>query len=397
MTLKIFYSDTFIEGFDNTYQVFFPFDLEPDMFVKTYNFQEADVIPLKYVCNYDENINQINKLKEFNYNKKQLLIFMNLWHVDSQNSFFLKNEYNMIDETLLNLFKSQLNTTPCLVHTVKNYNFKNNLIFYDILWNRQKAYFTEYDNYKLQFRLWTNGSTKKCYTLNPIQKQNNDLRKFLCPNRIYYIDGLYDHPRMYFRKKLKEFLDGCSNDGFVSDPMKNQLLEPEENELAQAMHGQNSVGGGSWYPVSNYYYERSYLSVFIETLSITNNWYSKHLQLKNWSSDNEHSRSITEKTWDPLIKGHFILPFGYAGLVEDILSYGFKLPDFIDYSYDKEYDDLIRFELFLISLKKLLEIDIKEWNDIYVKHKHILDYNRQLFFNRPFDSLYEKLLPFFNK
>lgn len=397
MTLKVFHSNTYIHGFDSTRQVFFPFDIESNNFTKTNNFEEADVIPLKYICHTEENNNQINNLKNLGYNKNQLLLFMNLWHIDSNNSFFLPNEYNLYDGWLLDNFKNALDAKVAIAHSFKNYEFKDNLIFYDILWNRQKAYFTEYDKHDLRFRLWTNDSSKKCYELNPIEKHNDGIRKFLCPNRIYYLDEISDHPRMYFRKQLKDFLDGFSNDGYISNPMKNQLLEPEEKELVQAMSAKNTIGGGSWYPIANHYYERSYFSIFVETLSVTNYWYNNHLKLQHWYDNNQHTRSITEKTWDPLIKGHFILPFGYQGLVEDIKSYGFILPDFIDYSYDTEYDDFARFEKFLISLKKLLEIDINQWQSLYLKYKHILDHNRQLFFNRPYHSLYERLTPFFDK
>jgi hypothetical protein len=397
MTLKVFYSDEYIEGLDNTYQVFFPFEVEKTKFIKTKNFSEADVIPMKCAWNDTDNNNQIEFLKNNNYKNTQLLLFMNLWHADSQNSFFPENEYNLQDTIMLNNFKNALNSKAAIAHSYKNYTHKKDLIFYDILWNRQKSYFTEYDSYDLQFRLWTNESTGKCYQLNPIQKQNDNLRKFLCPNRIYYLEGISNHPRIHFRRLLKDFLDNYDNQGYTSNPMKNQVLEPEEKELVEAMKRKASVGGGSWFPVANDYYERSYFSVFVETLSVTNYWYSEHLKIHGWYTNNQHTKTITEKTWDPLIKGHFILPFGYQGLIEDIKSYGFILPDFIDYSYDDEYDDFIRFEKFIVSLKKLLQIDLTQWHKLYLKYKHVLDHNRQLFYDRPYDSLYEKVLPYFDK
>jgi len=399
MTLKVFQTHEHIEGFDATRQISFPFDIEPTKFIKTTDFSEANVIPMKWRGNNQENENQIKLLKQYNYNNNQLLLFMNLWHVDSLNSFFMKNEYNVYDASILRNFRNELgpNCKIAFAHTLKNYTFEKDLLFYDILWNRQKAYFTEYDLYNLQYRLWTNIASKKCFHLNPIQKQNDNMRKFLCPNRIYYMDELIEHPRMYFRKHLKEFLDSYTNDGYTSNPMKNQILEPEEDGLIEKMKRKESVGGGEWLPVANYYYERSYFSVFVETLSVTSHWFTYYKELQGWNPNHEHSRTITEKTWDAIIKGHFILPFGYQGLIEDIKSYGFILPDFIDYSYDEEHNDFIRFEKFLTSLKKLLEIDLSQWQNIYLQYKHILDHNRQLFYDRPYDSLYEKVLPFFDK
>ncbi len=92
-----------------------------------------------------------------------------------------------------------------------------------------------------------------------------------------------------------------------------------------------------------------------------------------------------------MIKGHFILPFGYAGIIEDIKSYGFILPDWIDYSYDKIQNNDQRFAKFLKTVKETVEIPLESWHIHYTKSFDIIRHNRQVFFNRPYDSLYDSI------
>jgi hypothetical protein len=139
---------------------------------------------------------------------------------------------------------------------------------------------------------------------------------------------------------------------------------------------------GGWYPVANRYYQTTFYSIYCETIP----------------GMAEHSypyKSITEKTWDPLIKGHFILPFGYQGLVDHIRSYGFKLPDWIDYSYDYIENDDLRFEAFIKSAEKLLEYSIYDLQRFHEKDRDMLLHNRRLFWEKPYDSLYDKVVDFF--
>ena len=104
--------------------------------------------------------------------------------------------------------------------------------------------------------------------------------------------------------------------------------------------------------------------------------------------------TITEKTWDPLIKGHFILPYRYSGLISDIREYGFILPDWIDYEYDQILDDTARWQMFAQSVDKLLSKSITELQWLFDKHKPILEHNRDLFFMRPYDTLHDKIKRF---
>ena len=94
---------------------------------------------------------------------------------------------------------------------------------------------------------------------------------------------------------------------------------------------------------------------------------------------------VTEKTFDALIRGNFILPFAYPGLIKDLTDvYGFQFPNWIDYSYDSIYDDEARFIAYTESFKKLDQFTAEEMYTLCVRDLHILEHNRAIFFSRPY-------------
>jgi hypothetical protein len=113
-------------------------------------------------------------------------------------------------------------------------------------------------------------------------------------------------------------------------------------------------------PVHNRYYQDSYISIYCETLEHG----STHL--------------VTEKTLDPLIKGHFVLPYGYRGLIQSIQSMGFQLPDFVDYSYDSADDDS-RLALYLKEVDRLMSISLGCWHQYWLDNLDIIQHNRSVF------------------
>jgi hypothetical protein len=102
---------------------------------------------------------------------------------------------------------------------------------------------------------------------------------------------------------------------------------------------------------------------------------------------------ISEKTFDPLLKGNFILPFSTPHYVKQLQEwYGFKLPDWIDYSYDDIEDVDLRMDAFLLSVEQVYSRSVEELHSLYLRDKHILDFNQSLFETRPYDSLHDKVL-----
>jgi hypothetical protein len=93
-----------------------------------------------------------------------------------------------------------------------------------------------------------------------------------------------------------------------------------------------------------------------------------------------------------LIKGNFPLIFSGPNVISNLKKYyDFKFPDWIDYSYDSIDDLEQRFEAYLQSIKKIATIPLNELHNLYLQDKHILEHNRNVFFSKPYDSLYDKV------
>lgn len=344
-----------------------PFVLEPDKFNIVDRVKYADVIP-DVTWQDKPGLRMEDKIKFLGPDfKNQWILRMMHTHVVEQTdlSFFNTREK-----------ESWLPYTKNII--IVDTNLKNTEeVTYDFLWNRQKAYFVDYDKFDLSNRLWTRDASKKMYALRPIPNFKlgvpNDMKKFLMPGRTTVESGAV---RINFRLRLKEIVKAV-DDSFYSDwnPDNPMLLWPEERiRNSQKELFENFAG---WWPIANEYYINSFVSVYVETITHTNS---------------SISNVITEKTLDPLIKGHFILPFGYAGLIEDIKNFGFKLPTWIDYSYDKILNAEERFCAYLKSFLKLRSLDLSKFIEYHNRDRiEILEYNRNLFFTKPYDSLYEKL------
>jgi hypothetical protein len=134
--------------------------------------------------------------------------------------------------------------------------------------------------------------------------------------------------------------------------------------------------GMGFHPLANKYYETSAVSVYVETCVET---------LAN-------TKIVTEKSFNPFVKGHFVLPFSYQYYVRDIQEiYGFKLPEWIDYTYDNIANDNERFLAFMKSFSKIRFKSLQELQDLCNRDIDILKYNRNIFFERNYDNLYNKL------
>lgn len=367
-----------------------PYMLEPGLWEYTTDLSSANIISVNYNISESDRINTLNKLYEFGFDPKtQYLLLLEIFHVD---------DFTTEIDTMQEWYANRGVDKTIVVHT--NLENKHNGIYYDFLWNRSKAYMTDYGRLINGADLtWTRCSNHSTYSLSPIKKHTNSdsmLLKYLCPNRVYDLNitderGHKSYPvRGRYRVILKNWLisnDRASYLGYLSDPSNGIIFEPEQAELISVMKLDEQGGGGTWYPIANKYYESSFWSVYVETITKTILHYGATVEIP----DHHKVRTITEKTWDPLIKGHFILPFGYSGIIEDIKSYGFLFPDWIDYSYDTVKDDDTRFLRFLESVNKLLTIGVPELETLFHRDKYILEHNRSIFWSRPYDTLADKI------
>ena len=130
--------------------------------------------------------------------------------------------------------------------------------------------------------------------------------------------------------------------------------------------------GSRWHgynPIHNDYYDDTFISVYGETM------------------ERGEVVVITEKTYDPLIKGHFILPFSTVGFLSALRSLGFQLPEFIDYSYDLIDDDAERFACYADEVKRVIRIPMHRWCALWREHLDMLRSNQRLFYIRDYDRL----------
>jgi hypothetical protein len=333
-----------------------PFMIEGDQWEFVSDINEATIIPVH--CDIPSNIPHTLR-------SDQILLVIALYHIDDM--MFTPAD---IDRVLK--YMHRYHDKVIFVHT--NIANKNpEYVFYDHMFNREKLYFVDYDKFGdavLSGKTWTIVCSREIYRQNPITK--TPIKQVLSPTRIYNF-GSEIHPRMSFRQRLSEILHRRAK-AYMGDTQNGIVLET--NSSSSLVNSQLTLRGGTWYPVADRYYNTSYVSVYVETLT-----------------QNNEVRCVTEKSFDPLMKGNFILPFGYPGLIRDIReSYGFKLPNWIDYSYDDILDPEERFQAFLVSLDDLLKKDLKDLHRLYLEDKHILLHNRQVFIDKPYDKLHDKIV-----
>jgi|688.fasta_scaffold25929_11 hypothetical protein len=330
------------------------------------NIKDADVIPLLH------NFNPINSEILKRLTTKQIVIVLAIFHIDER--------YDR--EHFLKMLKDYREVFPntYVVHKNLAAGTGDGLIHYDIMFNRHKLYYHDYHKIENLVNslpigsreiIWTTGANKEMFNIPEGKDDPSICKAYLCPGLVYH--GLF-MPRMRYRAGLKDYLRRLyEKKGFINSAGNNFLPNNPSQSVINTI--QNPEGsGGYWYPIGDEFYKRTYVSIYVETLC-SSGW---------------NTRGMTEKTLDPLIKGNFILPFAYSGFIEDVKSYGFKLPNFINYSYDSILDNDRRFFEFMFSIDMMFR-DVQDFRKAYEENKHIIEHNRQVFKDRAYDTLYLKL------
>lgn len=331
-------------------------DIEKDRWIYNEDFNEATIIPVTGTMLENWDVDFLKK----SITDKHILMVLDLFDINDSGDYVQQ-------------LKKITGITDKIVYVHQNYKLKDDprFVYFDCMWERQKLYFTDYN--KIDYPrncCWTINSSPEIYQLNPIDKQ--PIKKFLSPQRTYPGIGRKEKIRGIIQKFLESYVD----QGYISYVGSGGSVIETNNP--QITGNELSPTGGTWYPAADRYYNTSYFSVYAETLVHNNN-----------------AMCITEKTFDPLIKGNFILPFGYCGVVNHITDYyGFKLPTWIDYSYDSIEDDYVRLGKYLGTLEHLLNYSNDDLHNFYLKDKHILEYNRNIFYTRPYHRLYDRVSKF---
>jgi hypothetical protein len=269
----------------------------------------------------------------------------------------------------------------CIIITnaVSKYNNHPNLIHNDFLFNRTKAYYLGF-NFGPETRRWY-FYNQQAFVTPEIVGADYKTKIYVAPNKTY----LNNPWRVIkFRPQLVQLLLDLFGDlGYIgeNDLIKNLFLiphvqMPDCQDLSQVvLSARNQKYQFGYCPPHNEYYKNTFISIYGETI--------------------EHGPSIavTEKTYDPLIKGHFILPFSCAGFIDHLLHLGFQLPDFINYEYDKQTDDQKRFDAYSAEVKRLLNLDLDTWREHWDNNLDIIRHNQSIFFDRDYDRVdFSKIL-----
>lgn len=339
--------------------------IEKDKWEFVYDIAQADVIPC-VLEDWDQNF--LDYL-DCTVREDQILMVMNLFHNDDHmtDTWFRSPDWDIV---------RNLKQRTLIVHNNNHDTSDPKYIFYDIMLNRQKYYmFDMEDDFDPNTKVWTRNSRPEFYTYGPIDKiLSNDSKKILCLNRLYWEESIIRNQKT-LRSMLRETFHN-KDDVYLSDPRNNIFFYPNHSEN-NTIDVSNS--GGTWYPAADIYYNTSYVNVYIESVV--------------QSSNGGNIFCASEKTYDPLLKGNFILPFSTPNFVHYLKTwYGFKFPDWIDYSYDEVADFDQRVELYMESVRKVYSMDIETLHHNYIKDKDILEYNRNLINQLPYSSLYDKVV-----
>jgi len=346
-----------------------PFHFERNRWEFVSNIHDADVVPILKgpVMDGDYSFSMEDQLNIIKPYKEKIFLLMMHGHITETMGQSCVNGYLREYQEFKNLYVVSVNLTP-----------EEKQISYNYYYNWVKAHFTEYTRHDLQIgRQWVSNCSRDSFKL-PVIKEFNASKKFCIPNYVRPVNQMhFDEFKNFARDELSKNLD--PNDSYYSDFRKNIQLLPEESSLYPGSYRgtENGSTGVGIIPIANTYFTDSIVSVFVESVA---------------SKKPDHKvLAFTEKTYIPLVKGHFILPFGSPGLVAELKKQGFMFPNWIDYSYDLIENDNERLKAFLKSFKKLQKMKLEDLNNSANQDLYMRKHNRNNIMKSKFDSLYEKV------
>jgi hypothetical protein len=234
-----------------------------------------------------------------------------------------------------------------------------NIIFNDFLFNRTKAYYSQYP-FSPGTHLW--------YYQDIAAYKSPQLTLADSKNKIFVSPGNTYNGQRKYRTRLVSKLKSYNTLGYLSDQDDNPNLFLS-TEMQVLHSGLGVLPPGGYSPPSSTYYQDSFVSIYGETIEYGN------------------TIMITEKTWDPLIKGHFILPFSCCNFMQRLRDVGIGLPAFINYSYDTEPDAERRWQLYSAEIDRLLNMDLDTWRQHWNDNLALLLANQRYFQEREYDRV----------
>lgn len=253
------------------------------------------------------------------------------------------------------------------------------LRYVDWSFNRTKAYYSGYP-FKSDRRLWywTGPENYQCLKLSASDKKT---KIFLAPNRCYF----NHHPNRHFRCQLVKWLESYQHLGHIGnwdphdprgDVMKHLMSKVEAPECQTVSEVETKLHAGykpaywsGYMPIHHAYLTDTFISIYAESI------------------ERGQTIMITEKTYDPIMRGHLILPFAAQGMIKHLESLGWTRPKSIDYGYDEIADDQARFARYLAEVERLLSLTRQAWCDIWELELDTLWRNQQWMYWRAYDRV----------
>lgn len=250
------------------------------------------------------------------------------------------------------------------------------LISYDWQFNRIKSYYSHFP-WRPGTVIW-NHSGVNGHIADQLSKAEDKQKIFLSATRTTWDSPSGNRP-LTARKSLPALLRKHYKDlgwiGNITGEYPYDFLYPNmaftHYDRATWVDGEPkndpvNFGWSKHYgcPAHQTYFKDTFISIYVETIQ------------------SGSSLIVTEKTYDPLIKGHFILPFGKVNFVQRLRDIGIQLPNFINYSYDAIEDFDHRLATWHAEIHRLLNIDIDTWRQHWRENELSVLHANQLWFHR---------------
>jgi hypothetical protein len=341
--------------------MFFDFN-NPKDYTRFTNEDNVDAVDIHVITNAKD--------FEIGHPKSKMFLSLGIWHnYENQRRLSYRPNPHPMHYTITNAVDD---TVPSV-----------NLIHNDFLFNRTKAYYSGYV-FAEDTEVWYHKGND--YYVLPDIYQSKQTKIFLAPCRANTVPNIPSSNRsreFMYRRLIYSLLKNHSTKGYASNyeedvssflvphgacPNANLLVDVQNlvPKLVEELYN-NDINQFGYSPVHNLYYQDTFISIYAETIE-----YGTTI-------------AVTEKTYDPLIKGHFVLPFSTHGFIKYLRTLGFSFPEFIDYSYDDEVDDGVRFQRYVEEVNRLLEISVDEWHQLRADNMQVIVHNTQLFKVKPYD------------
>jgi len=229
------------------------------------------------------------------------------------------------------------------------------ILFNDYLFNITKAYYLGY-NFSMSMP-WRFDGKSDFVISEPVAPENKH-KIYIAPNRTYFDPEM--PKQRFYRGQLMQLLKTKYR---ILGHLGN-VTDPDIGGLRTNTDLTSPIG---FRPPHDTYYQDSFISIYGETLEYGSTFVA------------------TEKTFSPLIKGHFILPYSTCRFIEYTKKYyGFQFPNFIDYSYDLVEDDEKRYQAYSAEVERLLAMPIDLWREHWSNNLVLIQINQQIFHTRPY-------------